>query len=64
MADIDRSPRRCVQRRYERNRLEDQFWTMAYEEIWPVVRRSLQRHSAQPRACVGTDTETQLARRA
>ncbi len=64
MADIHKSPKRSVQRGYERNRLEDQFWTMAYEEIWPVVRRSLLGRLAKHRGHVRTDARSQIARRA
>jgi hypothetical protein len=31
----DRPLMRC----YQCNRLEDELWAMAYEHIWPVVRR-------------------------
>lgn len=30
-----------VTRRYEPHRLEEQVWAMAYEQIWPVLRRGL-----------------------
>jgi hypothetical protein len=38
-----RRRQRTLQRRFEGNRLEDQLWTMAYEEICPVIRRSTKR---------------------
>lgn len=28
-----------VRRRFEGNRLEEEIWAVAYEEVWPVVRR-------------------------
>ena len=33
----DLSVRRC----FEGNRLEEEIWAVAYEEVWPVVRRVL-----------------------
>lgn len=30
-----------VTRRYEPHRLEEQVWAMAYEQVWPVLRRCL-----------------------
>lgn len=30
-----------VTRKYEPHRLEEQVWAMAYEQIWPVLRRGL-----------------------
>ena len=42
----DRPLQRCCQC----HRLEEQLWTAAYEEIWPVVRRRLaQRQTEQER---------------
>jgi hypothetical protein len=29
-----------VKRSFEGNRLEEEIWTVAYEEVWPVVRRA------------------------
>ena len=42
-----RKPDRTLQLRFEGSRLEEQFWSMAYEEIWPVIRRSLKRSVEQ-----------------
>lgn len=30
-----------VRRQFEGNRLEELVWAMAYEEVWPIVRRVL-----------------------
>ena len=30
-------PKRC----YQCNRLEDQLWELAYQRLWPAVRRAL-----------------------
>lgn len=36
--------RECqLKRRYECNRLEEEVWKQAYEQLWPLVRRQLQR---------------------
>ena len=32
---------RRVLREFEVNRLEEEVWALAYEEIWPVARRAL-----------------------
>jgi hypothetical protein len=47
-----RRRQRTLQRRFEGNRLEDQLWTMAYEVVCPVIRRSTKREqegSRRPR---------------
>jgi hypothetical protein len=36
--------RRKLRRASEPNRLEDQVWTLAYEQIWPLVRKVLRSH--------------------
>jgi len=57
----EQSLRRC----YECNRLEEQLWNAAYEQIWPVIRRSWQRPTAQnqPRRSGGA-APVPMARRA
>jgi len=42
MEDNRTAPERALQRRFEANRLEDQLWALAYEHVWPQIRRSLQ----------------------
>jgi hypothetical protein len=32
---------RRLKRCYQCSRLEDQLWAMAYEQVWPLVRRAL-----------------------
>jgi hypothetical protein len=47
-----------VRRGFEGNRLEEEIWAVAYEEVWPVVRRALgQNQHEQPQR------EEQLAAR-
>lgn len=36
-------PRRAVRRCHEACRLEEQLWTLVFEELWPVVSRSTRR---------------------
>lgn len=38
----------CMRRQFEWNRLEEAVWAMAYEEVWPIVRRALQSGSSKP----------------
>jgi len=33
----------AVSRRYEPNRLEDAVWAIAYEQVWPILRRRIDR---------------------
>jgi hypothetical protein len=49
MADIHKSRGRILQRGYEWNRLEEQLWTVAYEQIWPVIRRGRNRRQSEQR---------------
>lgn len=39
---------RRVTRCYQANRIEDQLWALAYEQIWPLLRRRLNPHRAAP----------------
>lgn len=32
---------RTLSRGYESNRLEEDVWAMVYEQLWPLLRRSL-----------------------
>ena len=56
---------RTLQRRYACTRLEEQLWTAAYEQIWPIFRRSLQRATEQAqRGTQRSEGKTKMARRA
>lgn len=37
------SKERTLERRYEVDRLEEQVWSLAYEQVCPVIRRALAR---------------------
>ena len=39
----DPKPRRAVRRCHEACRLEEQLWSLVFEELWPVVSRSTSR---------------------
>jgi hypothetical protein len=64
MEDNRKSPERSVQRSFECTRLEEQLWAMAYEELWPVVQRSLRERRELPRRRERSSGETRIARRA
>jgi hypothetical protein len=54
-----------VTRKYEPHRLEEQVWAMAYEQIWPVLRRGLKRSRTAESASEPRSLETfATARRA
>jgi hypothetical protein len=46
-----------ITRGHETNRLEDQVWALAYEQIWPVIRQALNSKrpsaEAEPEQAVG-----------
>jgi hypothetical protein len=64
MEDNRKASERTLRRRFEGNRLEEQLWSMAYEQIWPVIRRSLKRRVEQRLRCQGASTRENVARRA
>ena len=39
---------RQISRRYEPNRVEEEVWALAYEQVWPLVRRVLSRKQLDP----------------
>jgi hypothetical protein len=64
MEDKGNAPERTLQRGFECSRLEEQLWAMAYEEIWPVIRRSLKRSAGSDQETQEPRSETYIARRA
>jgi hypothetical protein len=40
---------RSVTRRFEPHRLEEQVWAMAYEQVWPLLRRAWKARRRAPR---------------
>ena len=64
MEDSRSDSARGLQRCFECNRLEEQLWGVAYEQIWPVLRRSL-KGSAQTQRMRRVKAKTKtVARRA
>jgi hypothetical protein len=39
MADDRKTRDRPLQRSFERQRLEEQLWSLAYQQVWPVIRK-------------------------
>lgn len=38
---------RRIIRRCERHRLEEEVWALAYEQVWPLLRRALNRSETE-----------------
>ena len=64
MEDNRKEPVRTLQRLFECNRLEEQLWAIAYEQLWPVVRRSLKRAGDSRQRRRGPRAAVPIARRA
>ena len=43
-----RTKDRSLQRSYEGSRVEDELWVLAYERLWPLMRRPLTRRHEPP----------------
>lgn len=51
--------RECkVKRCYDCNRLQDEVWNVAYEQIWPLVRQQLVRLREEPIQPAAAQSET------
>jgi hypothetical protein len=64
MADNHKSADRTLRHCYEWNRFEEQLWTTAYEQIWPVIRRALQPRPTAQRRHERSGPRVRIARRA
>ena len=65
MEDNRNVAERTLRRRFEAHRLEDQLWALAYEYVWPEIRRSLPpAHLAQRPQGPQVETIHTIARRA
>ena len=66
MEDVLKSRNRTLDRCYQCCRFEEELWSMAYECVWPVIRKALP--ECQTEQDLVEDTEralaTNLARRA
>ena len=59
-----RAPQRVLSRACEANRLEEQVWILAYEQIWPLVRQAVKRKPAELEEPPGLARPAAKARRA
>ena len=48
MDGVRNSKERSVKRRHETNRLEDQVWALAFEQLWPLFRKVLNENRTAP----------------
>jgi len=64
MEDNRRGSARPLQRCCEGHRLEEQLWSIAYDQIWPVLRRSLNVSVEARRTRRGKIGTKKVARRA
>lgn len=57
---------RRISRRCEKHRLEEEVWALAYEQVWPLLRRALDRSETEPKATAqeAAVASTNLARSA
>jgi len=57
---------RRIERRFEGSRVEDQVWTLAYEQVWPVLRAIVNKVRPVPynKAHAGARGKATVARRA
>jgi hypothetical protein len=62
MEDNRKGLRRGLGRRFECNRLAEQLWALAYEQVWPVIQGSCKQDGVQRRRKAGA--KIRLARRA
>jgi hypothetical protein len=66
MADDRRTRDRRVQRSCECHRLEDQLWSLAYQQLWPVIRKQPKAKGTptNQRHCERPSPTSQILRRA
>jgi hypothetical protein len=64
MEDNRTGSARPLQRCFEGHRLEEQLWSIAYEQIWPVLRKSLNVSVEARRTRRGKTGTKKVARRA
>jgi hypothetical protein len=65
MADDRKTQDRPVRRSFERHRLEEQLWSLAFQHIWSVIRKKPKASGANTKHRSGKPRSTaQKARRA
>jgi hypothetical protein len=57
---------RRIVRRYEATRLEDQLWALAFEQVWPLLRKvvSQSRPLSPAESCAQSTTSAPIGRSA
>ena len=61
MADVPKGPERPLRRICECHRLEDQLLALAYQEIWPVLRKQISTKGATKKSIPRVEAETRRA---
>jgi hypothetical protein len=66
MGDERKAQDRALQRSYEGHRLEEQLWSLAYQEVWRTIRKQPKANGAhsERRRCERSRLIPELARRA
>ena len=55
----DPKRRECrPKRRYQCSRMEDQLWELAYQQLWPIVRRGIERRMVDAQRGQLVDSQT------
>jgi hypothetical protein len=55
---------RRLSRRYEPNRVEEEVWALAYEQVWPMIRRVLSRKHPPEESEIPSTVSANVARSA
>jgi hypothetical protein len=66
MEGSQKGMRPILKRGYEGNRLEEEIWALAYEQVWPLIRRERRqrRPISQAEVYEPSPSSTSVARRA
>jgi hypothetical protein len=64
MEDNRQGSERALERSFETNRSEEQLWAMAYQQVWPVIRRRCRRQAELGQQRAQTGAGQPIARRA
>jgi hypothetical protein len=66
MADDRKTLERPLQRTFECHRLQEQLWSLAYQRLWPLIRRKIPARGAKTQTprCNASGTAAPNARRA
>jgi hypothetical protein len=64
MEEKGKARERRLRREFQRSRVEEQLWATAYEEVWPVIRKSIKQSAGPGRLANQASWEAYIARRA